>query len=233
MIIIRGRNIYPQDIEWTAERCHPALRAGGTAAFAVEIDGEERLAVIQEIERNRDQGEIDEVIAAIRRAVAEQHDVDVYAIRLIKLLSLPKTSSGKVQRHACREGFLAGSLEVIAEWTRQDAQTPSVAPESESVIAQSVGRDGSSSTSRDVIAAWLAAKVAGPLGVRPDEVDMRRPLAGFGIGSLQAVRLAAELEEWLGRELTPTLVYDYPTIDALADFLGGDGHPRGGRQEPV
>ena len=55
MIILRGRNIYPQDIEWTAERCHPALRAGGTAAFAVEIDGEERLAIVQEIERNRDQ----------------------------------------------------------------------------------------------------------------------------------------------------------------------------------
>ena len=78
---------------------------------------------------------------------------------------------------------------------------------------------------RDAIAAWLAAKVAGPLGIRPDEVDTRRPLAGFGIGSLQAVRLAAELEEWLGRKLSPTLVYDYPTIDALARFLAGEDLP--------
>ena len=71
----------------------------------------------------------------------------------------------------------------------------------------------------------------------------RRPLAGFGIGSLQAVRLAAELEEWLGRKLAPTLVYDYPTIDALAGFLAGEtcravsrcGRPTGGRQgrEPI
>ena len=113
MIILRGRNVYPQDIEWTAERCHPALRVGGAAAFAVEIDGEERLAVVQEIERNPDQEVIAEAIAAIRRAVAEQHDIDVYAIRLIKMLSLPKTSSGKVQRHACRDGFLAGSLDVV------------------------------------------------------------------------------------------------------------------------
>ena len=125
MIILRGRNVYPQDVEWTVERCHPALRAGGAAAFAVEVDGEERLAVVQEIERNPDSRVVtEEVIAAIRRAVAEQHDIDVYAIRLIKLLSLPKTSSGKVQRHACREGFLAGSLEVVAEWTRQDPMPP-------------------------------------------------------------------------------------------------------------
>ena len=59
--------------------------------------------------------------------------------------------------------------------------------------------------SRDAIAAWLAAKVAAPLGMRPAEVDLRRPLASFGIGSLQAVRLAVDLEEWLGRKLTPTL----------------------------
>ena len=93
------------------------------------------------------------------------------------------------------------------------------------LIERSAARDGSGSPSRDAIAAWLAAKVAGPLGIRPDEVDMRRPLAGFGIGSLQAVRLAAELEEWLGRKLTPTLVYDYPTIDALARFLAGETCP--------
>ena len=119
LIILRGRNVYPQDVEWTAERCHPALRAGGAAAFAVEVDGEERLAIVQEIERHSDGAETEEVIAAIRRAVAEQLDIEVHAIRLIRTLSLPRTSSGKVQRHLCREGFLAGSLEVVAEWTRR------------------------------------------------------------------------------------------------------------------
>ncbi len=126
MIILRGRNVYPQDIEWTAERCHPALRAFGAAAFAFEVDGQERLAVVQEIERNSDQHVIAEAIAAIRRALAEQHDIEVHAIRLIKMLSLPKTSSGKVQRRACREAFLAGALDVVATWNRQDAQAPSL-----------------------------------------------------------------------------------------------------------
>ena len=233
LIILRGRNVYPQDVEWTVERCHPAIRTGGAAAFAVELEGQERLAIVQEVERNLDPGVIDEVLAATRRAVAEQHDIDVYAIRLIKMLSLPKTSSGKIQRHACREGFLAGSLEVVAEWTRQDEPMPppasqpeapasarGEAPQSDGPARPSPAPDGSTTPAREVIAAWLAARVAGPLGIRPEEVDRRRPLAGFGIGSIQAVRMAAELEEWLGRKLNPTLVYDYPTIDALADFLG-------------
>ena len=90
MIILRGRNVYPQDIEWTAERCHPALRAFGAAAFAFEAGGEERLAVVQEIERNSDQQVIAEAIAAIRRALAEQHDIEVHAIRLIKMLTSPE-----------------------------------------------------------------------------------------------------------------------------------------------
>jgi amino acid adenylation domain-containing protein len=236
MIILRGRNVYPQDVEWTAERCHPALRASGAAAFAFEVDGQERLAVVQEIERNADQHVIAEAIAAIRRALAEQHDIEVHAIRLIKMLSLPKTSSGKVQRRACREAFLAGALEVVATWNRQDAQAPSLerkidAPSAPSVEAPADGRNSRPEAqpdrpSRDTIAAWLAAKIAAPLGMRPAEVDLRRPLASFGIGSLQAVRLAADLEEWLGRKLSPTLAYDHPTIDALARFLSDEPLPR-------
>ena len=237
MIILRGRNLYPQDIEWTAERCHPALRAFGAAAFAFEFNGQEQLAVVQEIERNSDQHVIAEAIAAIRRELALQHDIEVHAIRLIKMLSLPKTSSGKIQRRACREAFLAGGLDVVATWNRQDAQalsleTPSDMPAAPALETRQEGCRSTRSEmqpitpSRDAIAAWLAAKVAAPLGMRPAEVDLRRPLASFGIGSLQAVRLAADLEEWLGRKLSPTLAYDHPTIDALARFLADEPFAR-------
>src|SRR5262249_36148526 len=63
MIILGGRNVYPQDIEWTVKRCHPALRLAGAAAFAFDSGGEEQLAVVQEIERNPDQHVISEAIA--------------------------------------------------------------------------------------------------------------------------------------------------------------------------
>ncbi len=231
MIILRGRNIYPQDVEWAAECCHPALRAGGAAAFSIVAAREERLAVTLEVERRLPKGAAEEIFAAVRREVALALDLEVFAIRLIKTTSLPRTSSGKVQRHACREAFVAGSLETIAEWTRPDladARAPEAKPTAHGQSRESSGP----SQSHSAITAWLAAKVAQPLGIRPDDVDIRTPLAGFGIGSLQAVRLAAELEEWLGRKLTPTLVYDYPTINALAGFLAGES-PGGGPVTPA
>ncbi len=221
MMIIRGKNVYPQDVEWAAESCHSALRASGAAAFSVEADGEERLVVVLEVERRLKGDFAEEVIAAVRREVALALDLEVFAIRLIKPTTLPRTSSGKVQRHACRNAFLDGSLETAAEWTRQ---ANAVAPASDSRSTASEPRYESPGLpqSRDAITAWLSSKIAVSLGVRPTDVDIRAPFAVFGIGSLQAVRLAAELEEWLGRTLSPTLVYDHPTIDALAQFLASE-----------
>jgi 8-amino-7-oxononanoate synthase len=115
LIIIRGLNHYPQDIELTVGKCHPRLRPGNGAALAIEIEGTERLVVVQEVER-RQQRDLGEVFEAIRRDVAMEHELPVEAVALVKAGSIPKTSSGKIQRHACRQGFLAGSLDTVAEW---------------------------------------------------------------------------------------------------------------------
>ena len=112
LIIIRGRNLYPHDIEMTVEQCHPALRPGSGAAFSVEVHEEEQLVVVQEVDP-RTTADVNGMAAAIRRAVAEQHDIQVHTVVLIKHGSLPKTSSGKVQRGACRTRFLTHSLESI------------------------------------------------------------------------------------------------------------------------
>ncbi len=115
LIIIRGLNHYPQDIEATAEKSHSRLRPGNGAAFACEIDGVERLILVQEIERGQ-QNELDAVIECIRRNVSVEHELAVDAVALMKAGSIPKTSSGKIQRHACRQAFLDGSLEAVAMW---------------------------------------------------------------------------------------------------------------------
>jgi acyl-CoA synthetase (AMP-forming)/AMP-acid ligase II len=113
LIIVAGRNHYPQDIELTLERSHPGIRSGCSAAFSIPLDGEEQLVLVAEIERRRE-GEPplpeQDVITAIRRAVSEQHELRAHAIRLVKAGSLPKTSSGKIQRFACRAEFLDGKL---------------------------------------------------------------------------------------------------------------------------
>ena len=108
LIIVAGRNHDPVDIEHSAQASHAAIRSGGCAAFQVEIRGEARLILAAELERNARASLEDTkpVRKAIREAVALNHDLATYDIVFLKPASLPKTSSGKVQRHACRAAYL-------------------------------------------------------------------------------------------------------------------------------
>ncbi len=116
VIIIRGRNHYPQDIELTVEQSHPALKLSSGAAFGIEIDGEERLVVVQEVERTYlQQLKVEEVSEAICIAVSQHHELQVYEVVLLRPGNIPKTSSGKIQRYACRAGFLDGTLDAVNE----------------------------------------------------------------------------------------------------------------------
>jgi 8-amino-7-oxononanoate synthase len=115
LIIFRGVNIYPQDIERTMECSHPSLLPNCGAAFSVEKDGQERILVVQEVER-RCKENLLEIVDAIRRAVSTEHELSLDSIVLVQAGSIPKTSSGKIQRHACRNGYLAGTLSVVQEW---------------------------------------------------------------------------------------------------------------------
>ena len=126
LIIIRGRNHYPNDIELTVERSHPDLRAGCGAAFAVTLGGTECLVVAHELERSALRHlKVDEIVTAIRRDISQHHELQVYAILLLKTGSIPKTSSGKIQRHACRTGFLDQQLDVVSAWqVAQDNLSP-------------------------------------------------------------------------------------------------------------
>jgi acyl-CoA synthetase (AMP-forming)/AMP-acid ligase II len=115
LIIIRGMNHYPQDIERTVQDSHPALRRDWGAAFAItDEDGNERLAVVQEIERtHRKNLDLDEVAARIREAVTRQHEIAIGAIALLPPATLPKTTSGKIQRSLARKLWLEGALDVL------------------------------------------------------------------------------------------------------------------------
>ncbi|MDJ0682728.1 MAG: fatty acyl-AMP ligase [Xenococcaceae cyanobacterium MO_167.B52] len=116
LIIVRGTNHYPQDIEWSVQELHPALRADYGAAFSVEAEGEERLVVVQEVERRSGNIDTETIIADIRQEIAEQHEIQVYGVVLAKPGNILKTASGKIQRRACRDKFLQGTLTVIADW---------------------------------------------------------------------------------------------------------------------
>ncbi|MBI3895678.1 MAG: fatty acyl-AMP ligase [Acidobacteria bacterium] len=112
LIIIRGQNHYPEDIERTVEQSHPALRPGCCAAFSVDIDNEERLIVMQEVERTYRNPDPEELVGVIRQAVAEIHDLQAYKVVLLNPGGILKTSSGKIQRQACRANYLTGTVDL-------------------------------------------------------------------------------------------------------------------------
>ncbi|WP_437779136.1 amino acid adenylation domain-containing protein [Sorangium sp. So ce1097] len=217
LIIVRGRNLYPQDIELTAEQSHPGLRAGGGAAFAVDEGGEERVVVVQELGRRAPaSADPAEIGAAIERAVADRHEVGVHAVVLIKPGSLPRTTSGKVQRRACRGRFLDGSLDVVWQSTRADD------------AARAGARAESAEPPQSALESALAGIWAEVLGRA--QVGRNEEFLSLGGDSLRAMQVSGRVSEALGIEVGPAQLFESTTVAALAAWIEArqGGAPAGG-----
>ncbi|MGH9828273.1 MAG: AMP-binding protein, partial [Blastocatellia bacterium] len=214
LIIIRGRNIYPQDIEATAGRCHTALRPGGAAAFSIEDADQERLVIVHELEsRKIENGE--EIASAIRRAVGESYDIQVWRVALIKPGALPRTSSGKTQRKLCRKLFLARELESIAEYlldSNQADQYPPDAPE------EYAGADSS-------IPILVRKIVARTLGIPQTSVSMSDPISSYGIDSLASIEIAHGIETQLGWHVPMATLLDGTSILQITSSIASGAFP--------
>ncbi len=145
LIIVRGRNVYPQDIEQEVAACHPALRPGCGAAFGVERGGVERLVIVQEAGEHPSL-DIDAVVRDVRQRLAASHDLQLETLVLIQPRTIAKTSSGKIQRHACKLAFLAGSLDEVCRWPGP--------PEASDMPAKPTGDDADTQPV-DALLTWL------------------------------------------------------------------------------
>ena len=213
LIIIRGRNLYPQDLELTAYRSHPALRAHGGAAFSIEVGTEERLAIVQELEF-RQKPDPAEVVAAIREAVAQEHEVSVYAVVIIKPGRIPKTSSGKIQRRATRAAFLADELPV---WTSNilDSVGGEERGDRALVALQRATPDRRLPHLKD----YLKQRVAAAIDIDPARVALDRSLSALGLDSLRAFELKNQLERDLNVAIDIADLFEDTSLDRLADRI--------------
>ena len=204
LIIIRGRNHYPQDIEQTVAQSHPSLRQGCGAAFSIEKAGEEHLVVVQEIERRGDVTAIDDIAGAIREAVAEHHDIQVYTVALVRAGSVPKTSSGKIQRRACRDAFLSAHLGLVGTSTLGDDEGDT--------RDHDLTRDDllalTSDQQRAALLACLEPLVAGLLSAPANRLSKDQPLTTAGLDSLIATQLAHAVETRFGVSLSLPALLD-------------------------
>ncbi|MEM8533214.1 MAG: aminotransferase class III-fold pyridoxal phosphate-dependent enzyme, partial [Chloroflexota bacterium] len=222
VIIIRGRNHYPQDIEHTTEQSHIAIRPGCSAAFSIDNDGTEELVIICEIEREHRRANLADVVETILQVVSEQHDLSVHAIVLIRPGTIPKTSSGKIQRRACRTLFSEDGFQVLHRWTQTDVQDTGKALTGDKPLPSATQH-----LDRAVVQKWLIERFAAHLHQQPTAIDPHASIDQLRLNSLTAINIIGELGDWFGRDLSPTLFYNYQTIAALADHLTQDGlhHP--------
>jgi amino acid adenylation domain-containing protein/non-ribosomal peptide synthase protein (TIGR01720 family) len=207
LIIIRGRNHYPQDIELTVEQSHPALRLGCGAAFSVDVPADgalgpaaiasEQLVIVQEVERHVRDLDVEAVARKVRQAVAEEHEVQVYAVVLIQTGTIPKTSSGKIQRHACRAAFLDRNLEVIGSSILEGAGLA----QSEERLTREALLAAKPEERRPLLEAYLQAEVARILQVTQTRLSPPSSLSAWGLDSLMALELKSRIEADLGVSL--------------------------------
>ncbi|HZI20590.1 MAG TPA: amino acid adenylation domain-containing protein [Pyrinomonadaceae bacterium] len=204
LIIIRGLNYYPHDIELTVEKCHPSFPAHAGAAFAVERGGEERLVVVQEVRRLPP--DPDAVLAGVRQAVVAQHGIEPAEIALVRYGDVPKTSSGKIQRQECRTAFLAGALRVVCAWRGDTATAAPAAPSlPEGVL------DG------EALEVWLRGTLSALVGGGGADFPAGAEIGSAGLDSLKAVSLVQTVEEELGVRLSLSKVMQGMTLEALVE----------------
>jgi acyl-CoA synthetase (AMP-forming)/AMP-acid ligase II/acyl carrier protein len=281
LIILRGRNHYPQDIERTAQQSHEAVDLG--AAFMVQQspesgerqaelevesseptptgslggdwanlfpangEGREKLVVVHQIRREHRRSDLNGVIRAIRRAIVEEHELDPDAILLIRPVSLPLTSSGKVQRSLCRDLAMAGDLPIQAQWMKPQPAADQLAAskdgssvpmglessgslsDNDACHSRSAGRPDFSAIARRgdqaelgrTIQNWLLTWLAQQVELEQAERLAATPFAELGVDSMTAIELNQELEEGLQVKIPPVAAWDHPTPESLSHYLAG------------
>lgn len=199
MIILRGANYYPQDIEASVEAAHPAIRAGYVAAFSLDAEGEERLVVVAEVEREQFRNiNADVVVGAIRTKVAHDHEINVDQVILLRPYKIPMTSSGKIQRRQTRRMLLDGEFETLANdtsLTRSDYVAPGTA------------------TEQSLCEIWKRV-------LRLERVGVQDNFLSVGGDSMAAIEVLAQMQNVFGLpELEPELLIERPTIEQLASWI--------------
>ncbi len=211
LIIVRGLNHHPQDIESSASKSHPSLETSFGAAFAVSNDDGQRIVLVHEV-ANSGETDFAAALEGCRERVLAEHGLALQAIVLVRAGTIPRTSSGKVRRRACREEFLAGTLRVVAE---HHAITPPVLRANPpAALAQPA-----SSQTLPFVFSTVCQHALAIGGAALSNVTPETPLTALGLDSLQRVELAATLEKTFACRLPDTEFTPTRTLGELADAV--------------
>ena len=211
LIIIRGRNFYPHDLECVASGSHTALHAEYSAAFTIQVGEETCLVVVQGTRKKFADNQRREVISSIRSAVAEHFGLTVDFVVLVPRRAIPMTTSGKVRRKKCRELLENGDLGQLDE---------------------RFNRSGLESEQASL--AWLLDALARILRIPPQDVAPLAAPTALGIDSLGAAKICSLAYEQFGLEIPLASVLEARSIESLAvSISNGSAAPTGGTQSQI
>ncbi len=206
LIIIRGHNYYPQDIEHTIEQCYPAIKQGCTVAFAMNSGSEEKLVIVSEIQSPKNLNH-DECIDAIKNAVNKSHGLAPHKIVLIPAKTLQKTTSGKIQRQKTKQLFLNESLPIISQWQAKE--------EPLSVVADQHHLSHSINDIHKWLLGWIKAKK----NLSEDEVKKIKDIAHLGMDSLHLTEFVVDLKKQFNISIDPLDLLSHGSVEQLVNHL--------------
>lgn len=210
VVIVRGENYDANDIEGVAEEAHPSLRRGCVVAFADARDDEESCVVIAEVRARLDAEVYAQATCAMRTAVAERLGLRLSVVELVPPRSLPKTSSGKLQRSRTRQLWAEGALKRLHRWGAPAAPPPKARG------AMSTGPRPTLAQIREELERSL--RFCGRLPAS-EQIDWGRGLRAAGLDSLALTELRAALEASFGGEVSPSVFEGDPAVSILVERL--------------
>ncbi len=217
LIIIRGQNYYPQDIEHITDHAHPALRKGCAAAFSVDVDREEKLIIVQELRSNETPVDtIKAIIHQINQELFDTFEIQAHALLFIQPQTICKTSSGKIQRQLCKKQFNNQLFDVVYKWSAKDGLEH---------LAKKAIPTNTALFTKNKKHTDLIALIAPILKTDANTMVADEPLSFYGMDSLKAVEISRKITVAYNLNDYPHLTYDYPSIDQIANFISAQGKP--------
>ncbi|MET9588418.1 AMP-binding protein [Streptomyces sp. NPDC006539] len=214
LIILQGHNYYPQDIEYVVESCHPSLTSGSAAAFAVERDGEERLAVVVEATGAVLKDTTPDLFAErVRDIIWSKCQLPASEVVIVRRGELAKTTSGKIQRRECRRRLESGEFDprTLATLSAREQHPAADGPSADAPAAP---------LPTNLLKPMLRMLLSRIAGIPVADIADDQSFAEYGLSSLGAQQLAAVIEPVVGHPVSVDQVFNHPTVDQLTAVLG-------------
>ena len=239
-LFLKARHYSPVEIETRLYTAQNLLIAGGGACFGDDVLGEERLFFVSEVSRDYKNSDLARVCEEISDQVLSEFELALEEIILLPVDALPRTTNGAIERELIARRYRSRKLTVLFKWNRHEFSNGNSkireGLELDNLPAES-GSNGSNNGHGPVssptnsrarrpagaleIEKKLVLAVARRINTNPRKIDVRRPFIQYGLDSAAAISLSGELENILNRKLSPTIVYEYPNIEMLANYLAG------------